>query len=264
MNYVNYIIPVVYPCYTIGISTIAPNHHVIPFPQINYTQVYLDNNQNEAEKKPICEDDDEEVKEETNKEKTKRRRKLFTKEEDEKIKKLTEKYGTKQWNLIATFVEGRTPKQCRDRYCNYLFPGIFSGEWSIEEDELLIKLYKRYGPRWTVLQRSFPYRSANTIKNRWDFFLCRHNNQNDKNRRELSSSCMKPNHEIIEKENYEEQSHDHNVKNNELDNTNIDSSFGSKDDDYSNFFENNLNDESFELAQNDNIYELSNGWYEFF
>lgn len=99
----------------------------------------------------------------------------FTKEEDEQIVKLTEKYGTKQWSLIASHVNGRTPKQCRDRYSNYLVPGFFKCEWTNEEDELLINLYKQIGPKWSILQKSFPRRSSSSIKNRWKYFLCKQN-----------------------------------------------------------------------------------------
>ena len=73
--------------------------------------------------------------------KSKRVRIPFSKEEDETIVRLTKTYG-KQWRLISNFVKGRTPKQCRDRYTNYLIPGFFNGEWSKDEDDLLIKLYE--------------------------------------------------------------------------------------------------------------------------
>ena len=79
----------------------------------------------------------------------------FSPEEDEKIRELAEKHGTRQWSLIASFLAGRTPKQCRDRYANYLVPGFVKGEWSNEEDQLLTKLYTQYGPKWSVIQKSF-------------------------------------------------------------------------------------------------------------
>ena len=79
----------------------------------------------------------------------------FTPEEDEKLKSLTSKYGTRSWSLIASFMAGRTPKQCRDRYSNYLVPGYFKGQWSNEEDQLLLKLYQQHGPKWSIIQRSF-------------------------------------------------------------------------------------------------------------
>lgn len=97
----------------------------------------------------------------------------FSKEEDDKIRSLVSKYGTRKWQLIASFIDGRTPKQCRDRYSNYLVPGYFKGEWSVEEDELLTKLFFQIGPKWSNIQKSFPGRSSNSLKNRWKFFLSR-------------------------------------------------------------------------------------------
>ena len=99
----------------------------------------------------------------------------FSQEEDKKLKELANKYGKNNWSTISTFMNGRTPKQCRDRYCNYLTPGNFTGQWSNEEDELIIKLYREYGPKWSIIKKSFPCRSSNSIKNRWKFFLCRQN-----------------------------------------------------------------------------------------
>lgn len=97
----------------------------------------------------------------------------FTKEEDEKIKKMVKIYGSRKWSLIASFVEGRSPKQCRDRYKNYLEPGFFTGEWSKEEDELLLNLYTKYGPKWSKIAKVLNDRSSSSIKNRWKYFLCR-------------------------------------------------------------------------------------------
>lgn len=106
---------------------------------------------------------------------------MFTKDEDEKIKLLVKKFGTRHWDLIAHFMERRTAKQCRDRYSNYLIPGYFQGEWSKEEDDLLIRLYKEVGPKWSVLQRYFPNRGANNIKNRWHYFLSKQVQNNTQN-----------------------------------------------------------------------------------
>lgn len=99
----------------------------------------------------------------------------FTPDEDEKLKHLANKYGTRSWSLISTYLEGRTPKQCRDRYSNYLFPGFFKGEWTNEEDCLLFKLYNEFGPKWSKIKKSFPDRSSNSIKNRWYYFLRKNN-----------------------------------------------------------------------------------------
>lgn len=105
----------------------------------------------------------------------------FTKEEDEKIKLLVDNIGTRQWPLISTFLNGRTAKQCRDRYANYLMPGFFQGEWTKEEDELLAKLFHQHGPKWSIIHKHLPNRSSNSIKNHWNYYFRRQNKENQKN-----------------------------------------------------------------------------------
>lgn len=134
----------------------------------------------------------------------KKNRAHFTKDEDEKIKELVKKFGSKNWSIVAAFMNGRTAKQCRDRYSNYLIPGIFQGEWSKEEDNLLIKLYNQYGSKWSIIQNHFPQRSSNSIKNRWYYFLrktnCTENNdQTDVVNKEKVSKPKEEESDINEK-----------------------------------------------------------------
>lgn len=100
-------------------------------------------------------------------------RKKFTTEEDEHLKQLVEKYGCKKWEMIATEMPGRTGRQCRDRYRNYLVPGYFNGQWTQEEDDLLSARYQEMGPQWSKMTLFFPGRSANSLKNRWNYFVSR-------------------------------------------------------------------------------------------
>ena len=101
----------------------------------------------------------------------KKKRIFFTNEEDERIKELVEKFGTKKWKIIASFLNNRTARQCRDRYYNYLFPGCFKGQWTNEEDDLLIKLYLQHGSKWAFFANNFPGRTPSALKNRWNYFL---------------------------------------------------------------------------------------------
>lgn len=111
----------------------------------------------------------------------------FSKEEDEKIKELVKTFGKKNWSVIALFMKGRSAKQCRDRYCNYLIPGYFNGEWSKEEDELLLKLYNENGSKWSLIQSYFPKRSSNSIKNRWFYFLRKKDEKKSMNQKSIDS-----------------------------------------------------------------------------
>ena len=40
--------------------------------------------------------------------------------EDERLRELVEKHGTQQWALIASEMNGRNGKQCRERWHNQL------------------------------------------------------------------------------------------------------------------------------------------------
>lgn len=104
---------------------------------------------------------------------TKSQRKKFSSEEDEKLKQLVADFGPKKWDLIAQYMSGRTGRQCRDRYRNYLMPGFFNGEWTNEEDQLLFQKFSEIGPQWSRLTQYFPNRSSNALKNRWNYFVSR-------------------------------------------------------------------------------------------
>ena len=49
---------------------------------------------------------------------------FFVQEEDEILQKLVGKHGGKGWTSIATYLKGRTGKQCRERWHNHLKEGI--------------------------------------------------------------------------------------------------------------------------------------------
>ena len=93
----------------------------------------------------------------------------FTPEEDQKLKALYKQYGT-NWKIISTFLENRTPRQCRSRFQNYLAPGFFNSRWTKEEDELLYQKFQIYGDNWKKIKKFFPGRTSNSLKKRWNFY----------------------------------------------------------------------------------------------
>ena len=109
----------------------------------------------------------------------KRRKVAFTKKEDQLINHFVNLLGTKKWPLIAKFVRGRTAKQCRDRYMNYLKPGLSNIEWTQKEDDLLLELYLKHGPKWSTICRYFKNRNQVSLKNRF-IFLQKQNASNEK------------------------------------------------------------------------------------
>lgn len=91
----------------------------------------------------------------------------FSRSEDDKLVSLIERLGTRDWETIAIEMKNRTPRQCRDRWYNYLNPNITNQPWSEEEDKLLEKMHNKYGSRWTKIARYFKNRSANGVRNRF-------------------------------------------------------------------------------------------------
>jgi hypothetical protein len=65
----------------------------------------------------------------------------------------------------------RCGKSCRLRWLNYLRPDIKHGNISPEEEELLIRLHRLLGNRWSLIAGRLPGRTDNEIKNYWNSHL---------------------------------------------------------------------------------------------
>jgi hypothetical protein len=92
----------------------------------------------------------------------------FTPKEDELLKSLVERLGTTDWSVIARQMRGRNTRQCRERWQNYLRPGIRNGPWTQQEEELLLVKYVEYGPLWRTIATFLPPRTDIDIKNYWN------------------------------------------------------------------------------------------------
>ena len=82
----------------------------------------------------------------------------------------------KKWKRISNDLKGinifyglgRTPKQVRERYVNFLRPNLNNERWSIEEDLRLVDLINKYGRKWNKIVEEMGTRSHNQIRNRYN------------------------------------------------------------------------------------------------
>jgi hypothetical protein len=79
--------------------------------------------------------------------------------------------GYRDWEAVAAEMPGRTARQCRERWGNYLSPTVSNGPWTEGDDLLLISKINEFGRSWSVLTRFFKGRSENDLKNRWHSHL---------------------------------------------------------------------------------------------
>lgn len=120
----------------------------------------------------------------------------FTATEDQQILELVQKHGDQNWALIASKIKGRSTRQCRERYMNYLCPSVNNAPWTAEEDELLLLKREILGSRWKAIADFFPNRTDINVKNRW-LKLERHRKKENRIKDESASSpipseCPKP------------------------------------------------------------------------
>jgi hypothetical protein len=91
------------------------------------------------------------------------RKGVWSANEDEILARLV-KEDFKNWGALATHLPGRTSKQCRERWCHHLDPRIKRGEFSAEEDDLIMSMQAKHGNRWSLIAQLLPGRTENSIK----------------------------------------------------------------------------------------------------
>ncbi|KAL1829768.1 hypothetical protein DCAR_0209139 [Daucus carota subsp. sativus] len=91
----------------------------------------------------------------------------WTPEEDMVLVNYISRYGIWNWSQMPKHAGlSRTGKSCRLRWMNYLDPQVKRGNYTQEEDEIIINM-RQNGAGWSAIAASLPGRTDNEIKNRW-------------------------------------------------------------------------------------------------
>ncbi|KAM0952307.1 putative transcription factor MYB-HB-like family [Dioscorea sansibarensis] len=100
------------------------------------------------------------------------RRGAWGEEEDSRLRRCMEKYGAIKWCDVPSKAGlNRCRKICRLRWLNYLSPSIKRGRFEDDEEDLIIRLHKLLGNRWSLIAGRLQGRTANDIKNHWNTHL---------------------------------------------------------------------------------------------
>ncbi|CAK9137226.1 unnamed protein product [Ilex paraguariensis] len=98
----------------------------------------------------------------------------WTTREDSLLTKYIQAHGEGHWRSLPKKAGLlRCGKSCRLRWMNYLRPDIKRGNITPDEDDLIIRLHRLLGNRWSLIAGRLPGRTDNEIKNYWNTHLSR-------------------------------------------------------------------------------------------
>ncbi|KAL6494843.1 hypothetical protein OROGR_031643 [Orobanche gracilis] len=98
----------------------------------------------------------------------------WTKEEDDRLIAYIRAHGEGCWRSLPKSAGLlRCGKSCRLRWINYLRPDLKRGNFTEDEDEIIIKLHSLLGNKWSLIAGKLPGRTDNEIKNYWNTHIRR-------------------------------------------------------------------------------------------
>ncbi|KQK09332.1 transcription repressor MYB5 [Brachypodium distachyon] len=96
----------------------------------------------------------------------------WTAEEDELLVRFVEREGEGRWRTLPRRAGLlRCGKSCRLRWMNYLRPDIKREPIADDEEDLILRLHRVLGNRWSLIAGRLPGRTDNEIKNYWNSHL---------------------------------------------------------------------------------------------
>ena len=91
----------------------------------------------------------------------------WSSQEDKLLEQWVRENGPKNWEACGRFIQGRRGKQCREHWSNCLNPDLKKGNWTPEEDFLIMFFYEKCEGSWKKIIPLFNGRTENSIKNRF-------------------------------------------------------------------------------------------------
>ncbi|KAL1548047.1 Transcription factor [Salvia divinorum] len=120
------------------------------------------------------------------------RRGPWSAKEDSLLSSYIQQHGEGQWRSLPKKANLlRCGKSCRLRWMNYLRPGIKRGNISEDEEDLIVRLHRLLGNRWSLIAGRLPGRTDNEIKNHWNTHLFKKLNSHTKPPPPSSSAAPK-------------------------------------------------------------------------
>ncbi|XP_022731886.1 transcription factor TT2-like [Durio zibethinus] len=105
----------------------------------------------------------------------------WTATEDKILTDYIKVHGEGKWSNIPREAGlNRCGKSCRLRWRNYLRPDIRRGNISSDEEDLIIRLHKLLGNRWSLIAGRLPGRTDNEIKNYWNTHLSKRGQEKER------------------------------------------------------------------------------------